>query len=151
MCKFKAKNNVTRVVFTRQHDTHSSWGIQIQGNLCNLYPTFLRVCSVHWGVMQQKVADYKQTSTTLHIHHASTRLNIVAGNRKKLLSWGGMRAWNLSNHWGKVTKFGSLRQQRTSGLSPWVQGPSESAKRTCLSEIRLWNNRYNFSDCGYRV
>lgn len=58
---------------------------------------------------------------------------------------------NPSNHWGKVTESGSLRQQRTSGLSPRVRGPSESAKRTCLSEIRLWSNRYHFSDSVYKV
>lgn len=63
--KLKAKNYVSRVLFTRQHDTHLCRGIQIHRNLCNLHSTFLHVCTVHWGIMQQKVVDYKHCIFTV--------------------------------------------------------------------------------------
>lgn len=44
------------------------------------------VCSALWSTLQQKAADYKQRSITLHIYHDSTRLNRAVGSSRELFS-----------------------------------------------------------------
>lgn len=82
------------------------------------------------------------------------RLNRAVGSSRDLLSQAEHKKRNTKIKCalgGKVTEFSSLRQQRRSGLSPWVQEPSGSARVTASMRSDSGSHRYYFSDGGYRV